>query len=76
MNTEPGPIHVADGFPTEPTPPYLTPSEVAIRWRRHPVTIRRMFRNHPGVLKLGWDHYRELLIPESLVVDLERRLAR
>jgi hypothetical protein len=61
---------------------FLTPVEVANRWRRHPSTIRRMFHSMPGVLKFtnyrgrkGAREYVELRIPESLVIELERRFA-
>jgi hypothetical protein len=56
-----------------PAPPYLTPAEVAQRWRKHPSTIRRMFRDHPGTLKFGKTGHRyskreyvELLIQEAI----------
>ena len=64
-----------------PQPPYLTPAEVAQRWRKHPSTIRRMFRDHPGTLKFGRQGHRrkkreyvELLIPENLIQEIERSL--
>jgi hypothetical protein len=58
---------------------YLTSREVAIRWRRHPSTIRRMFIDEPGVLRFsnsnrrGKRQYVELRIPESLVRQIETR---
>jgi hypothetical protein len=65
-----------------PDPPYLTPAEVATRWRKDPSTIRRWFRDCPGVLKFGKKQrrdgkreYIELLIPEALVLERERDLA-
>ena len=40
---------------TEPiiTPLYLTPQQVAELWALDPASIRRIFRDEPGVLKFG-----------------------
>jgi hypothetical protein len=66
-----------------PAPVYLTPAELGQRWRKHPSTIRRMFRDHPETLKFGRTGHRyskreyvELLIPESLVREMERSTLR
>jgi hypothetical protein len=65
-----------------PDPQFLTPAELAARWRTHPSTIRRRFREMPGVLKFandkrrhGTGEYIGLRIPLTLVLDLERKLA-
>jgi hypothetical protein len=60
---------------------YFKTSELADRWRKHPSTIRRMFSDQPGVLKFGHNPsqrrrpYVNLLIPERLVLELERAFA-
>jgi hypothetical protein len=65
-----------------PDPQFLTAAELAARWRTHPSTIRRQFREMPGVLKFsnsnrrhGKGEYIGLRIPFTLVLDMERKLA-
>ena len=60
---------------------HFTPKEVAKLWHRDEDTIRRLFRNEPGVLRLespnrrkGTRRYVSLSIPESVVARVHQRL--
>jgi hypothetical protein len=59
--------------------PIFTPDELAQRCKFHPATIRRMFVDEPGVIRLGHGgrrgrrQYFTLRIPESVA---ERVLGR
>jgi hypothetical protein len=59
--------------------PHYTPSELAKLWGVDPETIRNVFRNEPGVLKLGNNGgkrtYVTLRIPESVAERVHRRLS-
>jgi hypothetical protein len=71
--------------PVDPTSPILekhfSPSELAEVWGVDVETIRNLFRNEPGVMKIGDKNpkhkrpYLTLRIPESVAVRLHRRLA-
>ena len=59
---------------------HFTPKDLAGLWRFDETTIRRMFQDEPGVLKLGKDDRRDgkrdyvsLRIPESVAVRVWRR---
>lgn len=58
---------------------HYTPAELAEIWGVDPETIRNVFRNEPGVLKLGNSGgkraYITLRIPESVAERVHRRLA-
>jgi hypothetical protein len=58
---------------------HYTPAELAEIWGVDPETIRNVFRNEPGVLKLGNGGgkraYITLRIPESVAERVHRRLA-
>jgi hypothetical protein len=59
--------------------PHYTPAELAELWGVDPETIRNVFRNEPGVLKLGNNGgkrtYVTLRIPESVAERVHRRLS-
>jgi hypothetical protein len=53
---------------------HFTVTEVAKLWHMHPRTIRRIFGNMVGVIKLG-EGKRTLFIPERLLEEQHRKLA-
>lgn len=61
--------------------PHYSPTELAFRWSLSPDTVRNLFRDEPGVLKIARPetmHKREyvsLRIPESVVRRVGQRLA-
>jgi len=60
---------------------YYTVFDVAARWRFKPDTVRRIFLQEPGVLiisrpRRGTRIYRNLRIPESVLLRVEMRLRR
>src|ERR1700748_3183321 len=62
---------------------YYTPQELADIWRFSPATIRNLFRNEPGVLRLqgagsacGKRSYTTFSIPESVALRVRERLAQ
>lgn len=62
---------------------YYTPQELASLWRFSPATIRKLFRNEPGVLKLegcgaaqGKRNYTTFSIPESAALRVRERLTQ
>jgi len=62
---------------------HYTVAEVAAMWNLSPDKVRRLFENEPGVVVLGDEaphrgkrRYRTLLIPESVVERVHRRLSR
>lgn len=48
------------------TEPHYTPAELAATWRLHPATVRRTFRDMPGVLKVSSGQRTSLRIPASV----------
>ena len=62
--------------------PHYSPSELAKSWGLDVETIRNLFRNEPGVLKIGDKNpkhkrpYLTLRIPESVAVRLHERLSK
>src|SRR6476620_4778523 len=80
----PEPEPVAAAVPAAPPEPEcVTPEELARRWHVSPTTIRRWFRDEPGVLKWGTAVSRpgkkrahlSMRIPFSVVERLQRRMA-
>ena len=81
----PGPAVVAEPPPAPPPKPaFSTVGEVARRWHVSPNTIRKFFRNEPGVLQWGRAesrpgkkraHY-SLRIPPEVEARVRRRLGR
>lgn len=64
---------------TAPTERHFTVPEVAAMWKLSTDSVRRLFQNEPGVLRLGRDHkgtrqYVTLRIPESVFQRVYRRL--
>ena len=62
---------------------YYTPQELASMWRFSPATVRKLFRNEPGVLKLqglgtayGKRSYTTFSIPESVALRVRERLTQ
>lgn len=62
---------------------YYTPQELASIWRFSPATIRKLFRNEAGVLKLqgvgsacGKRSYTTFSIPESVALRVRERLTQ
>jgi hypothetical protein len=62
---------------------YYTPQELASIWRFSPATIRNLFRNEPGVLRLegagsacGKRSYTTFSIPESVALRVRERLTQ
>ena len=59
---------------------HFSVAEVSERWGYSEDTIRRLFRNEPGVLKIGSPETRfkrrrwQLSIPESVLVRVYQRL--
>ena len=60
---------------------HYTPNELAKLWAVSPDTIRRLFRDESGVLKIGNNGtryrrgYETLRIPESVAQRVHRRLS-
>ena len=64
--------------------PTLTVEDIAVQWRFSRDTIRRMFENEPGVLRVGHEtqrigrklrrHYFTLRIPLSVFLRVQDRL--
>ena len=58
---------------------HFTPNELALMWSMHPSTVRRIFENMPGVLKLsvagspGSRRYVTLRIPRSVAETWYRK---
>ena len=62
---------------------YYSPAELAAMWNFSAATIRKLFRNEPGVLKLegmgsacGKRSYTTFSIPESAALRVRERLAQ
>ncbi len=62
---------------------YYTPQELASMWRFSPATVRKLFRNEPGVLKLqgpgtayGKRSYTTFSVPESVALRVRERLTQ
>jgi hypothetical protein len=62
---------------------HYTPQELASMWHFSPATIRNIFRNEPGVLKLqgmgsscGKRSYTTFSIPESVAARVHERLTQ
>jgi hypothetical protein len=61
--------------------PHYTPQELAETWGVSAETIRVLFRNEPGVLKIGPDGtrfrrgYKSLRIPQSVAERVHTRLS-
>ena len=60
---------------------HYTVVEIAATWKLSPNTVTRIFRDEPGVLKIGREHasrghrgYVTLRIPEAVVQRVYRRL--
>jgi len=59
---------------------HLTPNQIAELWGMHPATVRRLFRDEPGVIRLGAagrrrkKDYFSLYIPESVMRRVHLRL--
>ena len=59
---------------------HFTPNQVAGLWGMHPATVRRLFRDEPGVIRLGAagrrrkKDYFSLYIPESVMRRVHLRL--
>lgn len=58
-------------------------AEIAAMWNLSPDKVRRLFENEPGVVVLGEEapnrgkrRYRTLLIPESVLERVHRRLSK
>jgi hypothetical protein len=58
---------------------HYTPASLAKLWGVDPETIRNIFRNEPGVLKIGNSgakrSYISLRIPESVAIAVHRKLS-
>lgn len=61
--------------------PHFTPEEVAQFWSLDPNSVRRMFREEPGVLRFGNEKstykkraYTTLHIPQSVLDRVYRRM--
>jgi hypothetical protein len=60
---------------------HFTPAELAEAWSVSPETIRSIFRNEPGVLKIGKNGtrykraYITMRIPEEIAKRVHRRLS-
>jgi len=78
----PPPAAVAPSPP--PAPECVTPEELARRWHVSPTTIRRWFRDEPGVIQWGRAISRpgkprahlSMRIPLHVVERVRRRMAR
>jgi hypothetical protein len=61
--------------------PYLTPAEIAQRWRMSVDSVVRLFEHEPGILILGNPtskhrrRYRTIRIPISVLARVEKRLS-
>ena len=71
-----------DSFLNDAAEKHFTPSELAEQWKLSPETIRRLFQDEPGVLKMpnaggpsGKRRYKTLRIPASVAARLHRRLS-
>lgn len=62
-----------ESVPADPMEQHYTTGEIAEKWKVTPVTVLRIFRNQPGVLRLGAptsmrrQTRNELRIPRSVV---------
>jgi hypothetical protein len=71
-----------DNVPECGTEPHYTPEEIAKMWKLAPNTIRSIFENRPGVLKVGSSagdrarRYTKLRVPKSIVDKAHSELAR
>jgi hypothetical protein len=81
---QPEPV-AADAPPAVPAAPEcVTPEELARRWHVSPTTIRRWFRDEPGVIQWGRADSRpgkkrahlSMRIPLAVVERVRRRMAR
>jgi hypothetical protein len=66
--------------PLQPMERHYTPQEIADAWKLDTSTIRRIFQDRPGVLRIGKADRRDgkrdyvvLRIPESLVSEVYRK---
>jgi hypothetical protein len=61
---------------------HYTPQEIAKLWNMHPDTVRPLFRNVPGVLKIirkstsKKRSYVSLKIPESVMMRVHQSLSK
>lgn len=58
------------------TEQHYRPSEIAKRWAVSVWTVRRLFADMPGVLKIGTGNYKTLYIPESVMRREYERLTK
>lgn len=79
-HSEPAPSPVAHRLSEEK---HYTPAELASIWHFSPATIRNLFRNEPGVLRLegmgtayGKRSYTTFSIPESVALRVHERIAQ
>jgi hypothetical protein len=75
-------------LPPRPTPitaaatePHFSPKEIGAMWGVHANTVRRLFIDMPGVLRLGTPKrgkraYCTIRIPESVLIRVHRRLCQ
>jgi methylphosphotriester-DNA--protein-cysteine methyltransferase len=74
-------VDLACEFATEAAERHYTPQELAKDWRVSVQTVREIFKNEPGVLKIGSNgtrtrrRYKTLRIPESVVERVHTRLS-
>ena len=70
-----------DSFLSGETEQHWTPGDLATQWKLSPETIRRIFADEPGVLRLGNPNPRgrqrrvTIRIPHSVAVRVHRRLS-
>jgi hypothetical protein len=74
-------LHVGEGVPA-PFERHYTPKELAEIWHLDENTIRRLFQDEPGVLKIGNGHLRgkrpyvTLRIPAAVVERVYRERSK
>lgn len=59
---------------------HFTVNQIASLWEVSGNTVRRLFKNEPGVVKIGSEEerykraYKKLLIPQSIALKVHERL--
>jgi hypothetical protein len=80
LSTLPAPVPLVAG--TNETEPHFTPKQLAERWNIDQSTVRRIFRDEPGVLRIphlrrrGKRDYVSLRIPASVAARVHERRSR
>lgn len=74
---DPDKAGVAENVPATPVSQdkHFSVNQISEMWGLHPSTIRRIFGDVKGVLKLGKGNYKTLFIPARLLQQMHEKLA-